>query len=67
MEMNRKFYNLDDVAQVLGLKVRTVRAWVVKGKIKGHKLASSNRWYVSSEELNRIIDEAMRDDDGNEG
>lgn len=57
MKLEQEFYNLDEVAKVLGVKVRTAREWVIRGKIKGQKLQSSNRWFVTAKEMERIVSE----------
>lgn len=49
-----KFYNIKNTADALGLKVRTVRQWIRDGKIKAQKYPSSNRWYITEEEIGRI-------------
>ena len=57
MKLEQEFYNLDEVAKVLGVKVRTVREWVIRGKIKGRKLPPSRRWFVTAKEMERIVSE----------
>lgn len=52
-EMER-CYNLNQVADLLGIKVRTVREWVKNGKIRANKLAGSTRWAVSESEIARL-------------
>jgi len=47
-------YNLLQVADFLGLKVRTVRQWIHDGKLKATKLEGSRRWVVSESEIKRI-------------
>lgn len=49
-----KGYNLNEVAELLGLKVRTVRQWVVDGKIKATKIPGSKRWIVMESEVRRL-------------
>ena len=49
-----KGYNLLQVAELLGLKVRTVRLWAEQGKIKATKIPGSNRWVVSESEIKRL-------------
>lgn len=50
----KRCYNLNQVADLLGIKVRTVREWVRTGKIHGIKLAGSRRWAVPEEEIERL-------------
>lgn len=47
-------YNLNEVAELLGLKVRTVRQWVKDGKVKATKIADSRRWIVTESEIRRM-------------
>lgn len=49
-----KGYNLLQVAELLGLKVRTVRMWAETGKIKATKIPGSTRWVVSESEVKRL-------------
>ena len=49
-----KAYNLNEVAILLGIKVRTVRSWISEGKIKGQKLKGTNRWFVMESEIRRV-------------
>lgn len=53
-EKMKRCYNLNQVADLLGIKVRTVREWVRTGKIHGIKLAGSRRWAVLEEEIERL-------------
>lgn len=47
-------YNLNEVAELLGLKVRTVRQWVKDGKVKAKKIADSRRWIITESEIRRL-------------
>ena len=49
-----KGYNLIQVSELLGIKVRTVRDWVSKGKIKANKISGSRRWIVMESEVKRL-------------
>lgn len=49
-----KGYNLNEVAEFLGLKVRTVRQWVKDKKIKATKIPDSHRWIVMESEIRRL-------------
>lgn len=50
------YCTLRETAQVLGIKVRTIREWIRKGKIKAEKnnYKHSNYWYISESEISRI-------------
>ena len=49
-----KGYNLNEVADLIGVKVRTVRSWVKSGKIKATKIPGTNRWIVLESEIKRL-------------
>jgi hypothetical protein len=49
-----KCYNLNEVADILSVKVRTIRKWVNEGIINGRKIAGTNRWIVTETELARL-------------
>ena len=49
-----KGYNLMQVAEMLGVKVRTVRGWAQTGKIAASKIPGTNRWVVSEAEVKRL-------------
>lgn len=50
-----KHYNLLDAANILGVKVRTLRSWVRQGKVKATKYEISKRWFISESELKHIM------------
>ena len=43
-------YNLREAADLLGVKVRTIREWIKNGKIKAQKYDVSNRWFIVQSE-----------------
>lgn len=47
-------YNISQAAKLLGVKVRTVRSWLVSGKIIGKKYEVSNRWFIPESEIKRV-------------
>ena len=49
-----KAYNLVQVAEMLGMKVRTVRQWIVDGKINARKIAGGRKWVVTESEIKRL-------------
>lgn len=49
-----KGYNLNEVASLLGIKVRTVRHWIKEGKIVADKIPGTNRWIVLESEVKRL-------------
>ena len=48
-------YNIRQAANILGLKVRTIREWIRTGKLKASKYPVSNRWFISDEEIARVM------------
>ena len=49
-----KGYNLQEVANLLGLKVRTIRQWVHDGKMAATKIPGTKRWIVKESEVRRL-------------
>lgn len=50
-----KFYGTREAADLLGVKVRTLREWIKLGKIKVEKSEDGWRWKISEEEIARRI------------
>lgn len=59
-ETMEKGYSLREAADLLGMKVRTIRQWVHDGKIRAVKITGSRRWIVMESEIRRL-------QSGNEG
>lgn len=49
-----KNYNIVKTAELLGIKVRTVRQWIRDGKLKAVKYDVSNRWFIPESEIRRL-------------
>lgn len=49
-----KCYSIIETAEMLGLKVRTVRGWAQKGKIQASKIPGTDRWIVKESEIRRL-------------
>ena len=47
-------YNLNQVAELLGVKVRTLRQWISTGKLNATKITGTNRWIVTASEIERL-------------
>ena len=56
-----KGFNLQEVADLLGMKVRTMRQWVHDGKIKATKIPGTKRWIVMENEVRRLQNNANED------
>lgn len=48
-------YNIKETAEMLGIKVRTVREWIRNGKIKAFKYPNSSIWRIKESEIKRLI------------
>lgn len=49
-------YSLRQTAAKIGVQTRTIRRWLVQGKIKGEQNPISKRWYFTEEEVSRIAE-----------
>lgn len=49
-----KNYNIVKTAELLGIKVRTVRQWIRDEKLKAVKYDVSNRWFIPESEITRL-------------
>lgn len=54
-----QMYSLRHAAELLGVKTRTMRAWVHNGKIEAVKYPGSERWYVTEDEIERVRGENL--------
>lgn len=50
-----RYYNLNEVAELLGIKIRTAREWIHTGKMHAVKYPDSRPWYVPESEIIRIV------------
>jgi len=53
-----KLYTPGQVAETLGLSIRTVREWLRQGKLKGVKIGSRGDWRVPESELDKFIEQS---------
>lgn len=49
-----KYYSLNETAEILGVKVRTLRVWLKTGFLIGHRYNGKPKWYVSQSEIERL-------------
>ena len=49
-----RHYNLNEASVLLGIKIRTAREWVHKGKMKAVKYPNSKMWHVPESEIRRL-------------
>ena len=54
IEKVERYYNLNEASVLLGIKVRTARAWIHEGKMHAVKYPNGRPWYVSESEIRRI-------------
>lgn len=49
-----KYYNLNETAEILGVKVSTLRLWIKDNSLKAQKYDNKKRWYISQSEIERF-------------
>ena len=49
-------YSMKETAAIIGVQVRTIRAWLKLGKIHGEKNPISQRWFFEKEEVDRLAE-----------
>ena len=49
-----KNYSLVETAEILGVKVRTLREWLKDGSLQAFKYEGKKKWYVSQKEIERL-------------
>ena len=54
-------YTLRESADMIGIKVRTIREWLKKGKIKATQDERTHRWYVEEDEITRCLHDGNKD------
>ena len=52
-----EFYTIRMAAKIVGHPVRTVRYWVVTGKIKAVKSANGRQWLIPRSEIERYVED----------
>jgi excisionase family DNA binding protein len=52
-----KQYTINQVAEILGIQVRTARDWVRKKKLKAKKYEGGRIWLIPESEIERIQEE----------
>lgn len=56
MSLEPKFVTIRTTAKMLEISVRTVRNWIMTGKLDAIKEPSGYRWLVFLDEVNRILE-----------
>lgn len=49
-----KDYTIREAAKILNMKVRTIRDWLKKGKIKAEKKTNDWYWMIPEVEIERV-------------
>ena len=60
-----KYYTIRQAAPLLGIKTRTVRDWIAKGKLNATKFKGAKMWTISENEIIRIQGVSGNDKDKN--
>lgn len=55
-----KHYSLMETSEILGVKVRTLRAWLKDGFLIAHRYDGKKKWYVSQSEIDRLQSKMIR-------
>jgi excisionase family DNA binding protein len=58
----KKLYSVEDLTKMLPITPLTIREYIRKGKMKGHKIGKN--WYVSKEDLERFLDGRGQEGEG---
>ena len=53
-EEMEKYYSLNETAEILGVKIRTLRKWLKDGFLMAHRYEGKKKWYVSQSEIDRL-------------
>ena len=56
MNQEGKFYTIRQTANIIGIKVRTVREWLNMGKLEGTKDKVSGRWRIPEESVLKYVE-----------
>lgn len=48
------YYSLREASTQTGVKVRTLRDWIGKGKIKAVRFEGTRYWMISAKEVDRL-------------
>ncbi len=58
--MEGKFYNIDQVAEILGMHHKTIRKFITEGKLGASKVGK--QWRISNESLNTFMEQKVSAD-----
>ncbi len=57
-----KYYSLNETAEILGIKIRTLRKWLKDGFLMAHRYEGKKKWYVSQSEIDRLQSKMIKCD-----
>lgn len=57
----RKFYTVDEVAEVVGVHAQTVRRWLRSGQLEGTLISRQAGYRIRSSEVDRLLEEGLRE------
>ena len=52
-------YTIIETSKLTGIKIRTIREWIKVKKIKAYKHDGSRVWYISKEEIERMLKKVL--------
>ena len=58
----KKLYSVNDLIKILPITPLTIREYIRKGKIRGHKIGKN--WYVTKENLEAFLDGKGQEGEG---
>jgi len=58
--MEGKFYNIDQIAEILGMHHKTIRKFITEGKLGANKVGK--QWRISSQDLNAFMEQKVNVD-----
>lgn len=58
--MEGKFYNIDQVAEILGMHHKTIRKFIAEGKLSANKVGK--QWRISYQDLNAFMKQKVNGD-----
>jgi len=58
----KKLYSVNDLIKILPITPLTIREYIRKGKIRGHKIGKN--WYVAKENLEAFLDGKGQEGEG---
>lgn len=67
MDMARKFYTLDEIAESLAISMSQMRALIKRGDIEGIQIGGRGQWRVEDVKLDEYIDRMYEEQQSQRG